>query len=107
MTAPMRGGGALEGHVQPVAQRVGLALQHVGMFIDSHRLARECRFVNLELGRFDEPQISRDLVARFKQHDVARHQRLRRHLLHLAGAQHRRLGCRQPLQRRQRLIGAP
>jgi hypothetical protein len=99
--------GALEGHVEPVAQRMHRAHQYASVFIHRDRLAREGRFIHLELRDLDEPKIGGHLVASLQQHNVTRHEHVGWHLLNLTAAQHRGQGGRQPLQRGQRLVGAP
>ena len=104
----MRGRGALEGHVGAVAQRAhilgGQGLRLLGY---GDGLAREGRFIHLQLRNLDQPQVGRNLVARLQQHDVARHQRRGGHHLHGSAAQHRGVRRRQLAQRRHGLVGAP
>ena len=83
------------------------ARQYVGVLVHRDGFAGQRRFVYLELGDFDQPQVGRHLVARLQQHDVTRYQGLCLHLQHLAAAHHRRLRRCQPLQRCQRLVGTP
>jgi hypothetical protein len=98
---------ALEGHVEPVAQRRCGFRQHARVLVDGDRLAGQCRFVDLQLGDLDQAQVGRHLVARLQQHDVAGHQPGCRHHLPLPGAQHGGAGCGELLQCCQRTIGAP
>ncbi len=106
--AAMGGGGALEGHVGAVAQRAHVfGCQGFGLLGHRDGLAREGRFIHLQLRNLDEPQVGRDLVARLQQHDVAGHQFSSGQDLHHAAAQHGGVGRRQLAQRRHGLVGAP
>jgi hypothetical protein len=105
--ASVRGCRALEGHVQPVAQRVYRPYEHARVLGHRDRFAGQRGFVHLELRDIDQPQVGGHLVAGLQQHDVARNKGVSRHLLHLAATQHGGLDRCQPLQRRQRLVGAP
>ena len=105
--ASVRGCGSLEGHVEPVPQRMHRAREYSGLLGYRDRFTGKSRFIDSQLCDVDQPQVGRHLVASLQQHDVARHQGLRRNLLQLAAAQHGRLGGCQALQRRQRLVGAP
>ena len=107
MGTPVRGRGALEGHVQAVAQCVCCGFKGVGVLVHGDGFAGQSRFVHLELRGVDEAQVGWNLVARLQQHDVARHQHMRWHLLYLPGTQHRGLRFREALQGGQCLIGAP
>ncbi|MNE99552.1 hypothetical protein D3C80_1982520 [compost metagenome] len=48
----------------------------------------QCRFLDTQVACFQQAQVRRNAVAGFQQHQVARHQVLRRHLAYLAAAFH-------------------
>ena len=76
----------------------------VGGFVDGDRLAGERRLFRPQVLDVDEAKVRRDLVARFEQHDVARHQLLGRDHARFAIAQGPRLGGQHVADRIQRLL---
>ena len=104
----MGGCGALESHVDAVAQGTGvLSGQGVGLLGHGDRFAREGRFVHLQLRDLDQAQVGRNLVARLQQHDVAGYQHAGGHHLYFAAAQHGGMGRRQLAQRGHGLVCPP
>ena len=91
------------GHACAVADgRVGR--DRLGRFVRGHGLAGQRRFFRAQVLDLDQPQIGWDLVAGFKEHDVARHELLRRDHRGLAVAQGSRLRREHVADRIERLL---
>ncbi len=72
--APASGNqGAGIGHAEAVAD-AGVGGDRVGALVAGHRFAGQCRFLDAQVGCFEQTQVGRDPVARFQADDVTRHQ---------------------------------
>jgi hypothetical protein len=94
---------ARERHAFPIADR-RIGRRRLGVLVGRDRFAGERRLLGAEILHVDQPQVGRNLVAGFEQHDVARHQLLRRDQARLATAQGSRFGRQHVADRIQRLL---
>ena len=91
------------GHAGAIADG-RLGRDGLGRFVRWHRFTGERRFFRAQVLDVGEPQIGRDLVAGFEEHDVARHERLRCDHRSLAVAQGSRLRREHVADRIERLL---
>jgi hypothetical protein len=77
-----------------------------GLFLHRNGFAGERGFVDLEVDAFNQAQIGGDVVARFDQHHVARHQFAAGHAHTVPVADRLGFGCGHLLQGRQGFLGA-
>ena len=84
---------------------VALAETGVCRLVGRHRLAGQRRLLGAQVLHIGEPKVGRDLVARFEQHDVPRHELFRGNHARLAAAHGPRLGGQHVADRIQRLLG--
>ena len=71
--ASMQRGAGVE-HVAALGERRILRQDAIRLLGDRHRLAGERRFIGLQIGALEKPEIGGHALARFQHHDVARHQ---------------------------------
>ncbi len=95
---------ATEGHAAAFGQ-LRPDGNRVGMFFHRRRFAGEHRFLNAQPMALQKPQIGRDPIPGFQQHDVPGHQGLDFHPASPAVTQHRRVRCQQLLDGGQRPLG--
>ena len=79
----------------------------IGVLLRRHGLASERRFFGAQVLRLDEPQVRRNLVARFEEHDVPRNEFIRGKHAGLAAAHGPGLGGEHVADRIQRFLGFP
>ena len=91
------------GHARAIADR-RLVRDGRGRFVRRHRFAGERRFFRAQVLDVDEADVGWDLVAGFEEHDVARHERLRRDHRRLPVAQRSRLRREHVADRIERLL---
>ena len=106
--APQCGSGALERHVELIAQGVtAVARQYGGVLGHGDRFASECGLIHLELGHLDQAQIRRYPVASLQQNNISRHHGAGGQHPGLPSAQHRGLRSGELFKCRQGAVGAP
>ena len=103
-SAPGRDQCSGERHAFPITNRSFVGHRVCGL-IDGHRLASEGRFFCSQVLDLDETKVCRDLVARFKEHDVAWYQFFGRDQTNLSAAQGSGLRRQHVADRVERLLG--
>ena len=98
--------GAGEHHAFAIPDRRLLG-DRIGGLVRGHQLAGERRFLGPQVLDIGEPEVGRHLVAQFEQHDVARHELIRRQHARRAAAQGPRFGRQHVADRIQRLLRSP
>ncbi len=91
------------GHARAIADR-RLVRDRRGRFVRRHRFAGQRRFFRAQVLDLGEADVGGDLVAGFEEHDVARHERLRRDHRRLPVAQRSRLRREHVADRIERLL---
>ena len=71
LTVTVGDDGPHEGCVGAVTEWQLLSLERLNLLFDGFGFAGQCRLLNLQIDRFDQPAIGRHVVADFHQHDVA------------------------------------
>jgi hypothetical protein len=75
-----------------LVRQPGFGGQRVGVLMNGHQFARQCRFVHLEAAGAEQPQVGQAAVPGLQQHDIARHEFLGSPPLFAALAAHSGLG---------------